>query len=156
MTYRDNNFTDYQIKGINMVFNATKKKYSFLKEWVFSPVFEKYNVFLYIDAFVDYYKIADYLDLEVRDYYKNREEYMSSSALSSILKKKDGLEEYGDEGVFNLSYGLKNNVDIYLNNLYALLPIKNQIFYQHDDGIDALVKISIDNYTQLINSKTNE
>jgi len=155
MSYRDNNFSDKQMRGIQMAFNGTKKKYPFLKKWSLSQNFEKYDSFLYLDVFVNMYEIADYLDLKVRDYYRQNEKDMFASALSVFLKKKDSDNEWAnDEDVFNLGYNLRVEMDSYLNNLYDLLPDNNKIFYTFDTIFgpqEYLVTIKLDNYIHINN-----
>jgi hypothetical protein len=151
MRYLNRNYTNKQIKGIEMAFNGTKKKYPFLKKYVISPVSEGFETTIYLDVFADFYEIADYLGLEVLDYYKGNEERMSSPSLSVFLKKKDepkDIERDFDSEIFYLGYNLLNQIHNYLNNNYKLFPEDYKIYYQVKSEFgrtyDYLIYISFD------------
>ena len=155
---RNNNFNEKQIKGIDMSFNGTKKKYPFLNKWSFSSDFEKYASFLYIVVFIDMFEVANYLNLEVKDYYKNNEHRMSSSALSVFFKKIGEQDDWGARGindeVFEIGYKLRTDIENHINSLYDRLPDDFKIFYNYD-GIFGLtttsVKLKIDNFIHINN-----
>jgi hypothetical protein len=54
---RDNNFTKKQLRGLDMVMDKVMKKYSFVKGWKFSPIYEKYAVTIYLDLYVDFFEL---------------------------------------------------------------------------------------------------
>jgi len=154
--YRDNNFNKDQIKGLNLVINATKKKNPYIKGWEFSEDFEKYSTTLYINIFIDILELSEILDLDVRDYYlKLYQESPSkiySGALSVFFKEKGQEENYrNNEELFDRLYDVRKELSDYINYLYNLLPDEIKIYYIHDGNFgkyETLVTINIETFKQ--------
>ena len=157
---RDNNFTKSQVKGVDMCVRAAAKKYKFIKGWRLDDRFEEYNTFLYIDLFVDWFEISEYMDLKINpfylNYYKNHEDF-KAGALGShmLLKNMESVFDLTDDARQKISDdSFKLNRQIYntLNAFYKQLPETHQIFYKV--GIDTpfedkeLVDLSVDEYVQ--------
>jgi hypothetical protein len=154
-SYRDNNFTEKQIRGLNLTFDATKKKYKFLKKWDFSPTFKKYVNHLYLDITIDMFELADFLDLEIADFYKEHKNYMTGTSLSVFFRKKDDdnpSSGYFDREIFELSYKLRMEIESYFNNMYSFLPDDHKIFAVLDSSYEpfmSLVSIRMDTFTDI-------
>lgn len=157
---RDNNFTKSQVKGVDMCVRAAAKKYKFIKGWRLDDRFKEYNTFLYIDLFVDWFEISEYMDLKINpfylNYYKNHEDF-KAGALGShmLLKNMESVFDLTDDARQKISDdSFKLNRQIYntLNAFYKQLPETHQIFYKV--GIDTpfedkeLVDLSVDEYVQ--------
>lgn len=157
---RDNNFTKSQVKGIDMCVKAAAKKYKFIKGWRLDDRFEEYNTFLYIDLFVDWFEISEYMDLKINpfylNYYKNHEDFKGGSLGSHMLLKNmesvfdltdDARQKIGDD-----SYKLNRQIYNTLNAFYQQLPETHQIFYKVGVGTPfedkELVDLSVDEYVQ--------
>lgn len=153
---RDNNFNKDQIKGLNMVINATKKKNPYIKGWEFSNDFEKYPTTLYINLLIDIIELSEILDLDVRDYYlKLYQESPSeiySGSLSVFFKEKGKEESYRhDEELFDRLYNVRKELNDYIIYLYNLLPDEFKIYYIHDGNFgkyEILVTINIETFKQ--------
>ena len=156
ISYRDNNFNKDQIRGLNMVINATKKKNPYIKGWEFSEDFEKYSTTLYINLLIDILELSEILDLDVRDYYlKLYQESPSkiySGSLSVFFKEKGQEEDYRtDEELFDRLYDVRRELIDYINYLYNLLPDEVKIYYIHDGNFGkykTLVTINIETFKQ--------
>lgn len=73
---RDNNFTDKQIRGIDLTIKALSKKFPFIEGWEFTEDFIKYDVSLYINLYVDLDELKEYVgEKEVKEYYRNSEKF---------------------------------------------------------------------------------
>lgn len=157
---RDNNFTKSQIKGVDMCVKATAKKFTFIKGWNLDSKFENFKTFLYIDLMVDWFEVANYLDLQINpfylNYYKNHEDFRGSSLGSHMLMKgMTSVWDITDESrkiVSDLSYDTNRQIHKLLNSFYKQLPEELQIFYQTESGIKFglkdLVSLSVDEYIQ--------
>mgnify|MGYP000645592452 CR=1 FL=1 len=60
--FRDNNFNEKQIKGLDMVMRALAKQYKFVKGWQLDDKYEEYKYTLYIDMIIDINKVDESLE----------------------------------------------------------------------------------------------
>jgi hypothetical protein len=67
--FRDNNFNEKQIKGLDMVIRALAKQYKFIKGWQLDDRYEEYKYTLYIDLIIDVNELAEQTNNYVK---KNR------------------------------------------------------------------------------------
>jgi len=158
---RDNNFTEKQLRGLDMVMNKLMKKYSFIKGWKTSPVYKNYAVTLYMDLYVDFFELADKHGYGVLNYWKNdllqEPEKNAVGAISAYIGNKDGTSLSWDtperEESFNTYYELGKEIREYVNNLYIHLPEEYIINWESSFSSlvgDNLIPVSIsfDNYIQ--------
>ena len=61
--FRDNNFNDLQVKGLDMSIKAAAKKYPFIVGWQLDSNYKKYKYILYIDLFINIKKLAEQTNL---------------------------------------------------------------------------------------------
>ena len=158
---RDNNFTEKQLRGLDMVMNKVIKKYSFIKGWKLSPVYERFAVTLYLDLYVDFFELADKYGYGVLTYWKQEilqdPDKNGVGALSAYIGNKDGTS-YGwnspkREEIFEKYYKLGKEIREYVNNLYIHLPEEYIINWESSFSSlvgDNLIPVSIsfDNYIQ--------
>lgn len=151
MASRNNDFTEKQIRGLNLTIKGVAKKYPFIKSFKFSKDFEKYKANLYIVVFIDIFEVAKYLNLEVREYYKNNLDKIESSALSAFLTEKNDENDYRSEEVFDKCYSLKREIEESMDTLYSNLPEEFKIYYVTEVlniYHNVLCAISIDSFKQ--------
>ena len=122
---RDNNFTDKQLRGINLAINAAKKKYPFIVGWDFTPDYEKYDVTLYINLKVNLKKLSEFVgDPNIKEYYKDVEQF---GALLSPFEWGDyGSEEWEMNAEKSFRFGLE--ITDYINSAYEQLPDNFKIY----------------------------
>lgn len=159
---RDNNFTKKQLRGLDMVMDKVMKKYSFVKGWKFSPIYEKYAVTIYLDLYVDFFELAEKYDYGVLTYWKKDilqdPENNKVGAMAAYIGNKDGTSPDWDspvrKDIFDKYYYLGAEIKEYVNNLYLHLPEEYIINWVSSfpsiKGTDNLVPVSIsfDNYIQ--------
>jgi|688.fasta_scaffold84845_5 hypothetical protein len=158
---RDNNFTKKQLRGLDMVMNKLMKKYSYIKGWRLSSIYENYAVTIYLDLYVDFFELADKYGYGVLNYWKKDllqdPEKSRVGAISAYIGNKDGTSfDWGGperEESFNLYYNLGKEMREYVNNLYLLLP--SEYIINWESSFSSLVgdnllpvSISFDNYIQ--------
>mgnify|MGYP003337879069 CR=1 FL=1 len=116
---RDNNFTDKQIRGIDLTIKAASKKFPFIKGWDFSNGYEQYQVSLYLDLYVDLDELKEYAgEKEVKEYYRNSEKF--GAILSPFDWGDYGTDEW--QAFADKSYELSQKINDYMNNFYSSLP----------------------------------
>jgi len=162
---RNNNFTEKQLRGIDLIVKGASKKFPFIKGWGLSDDYKNYNSTLYINLFIDYPEMAKSIGYKVNDLvlrrYTKGEMELASSALSPYLSTLEGVyPAWGDEihtKIFDDAYELNKNIKNTLNKLYENLPegyvIKYETTYDTGDKagevmFDTAVSFSINNYIQ--------
>ena len=86
--FRDNNFNEKQIKGLDMVMRALAKQYKFVKGWQLDTRYEEYMYTLYIDLFIDINDLAEQTNNYIN---KNRVgEKKGSSIFFALTPNKNG------------------------------------------------------------------
>ena len=146
-TKRNNEFTDEQIKGIDLCVRGIAKKYKFIKGWKLDKNYKNYVSNLYIDIFIDYFEVAKEIDSKISpfwlDYYKDYRELKSSSLGSHMESDENSKDE-----IFQKSYTLLRNVTNNLNYLYSKLPDNMQISYKSDFGGQHLCNLGVNEFIQ--------
>jgi hypothetical protein len=150
-TKRNNNLTEKQLRGIDLVVKSASKKYPFIKGWTFPSDWEKYQAHLYIDLYVNWDEIAEFYGVEFKPYYgsiKDTESLESTSALLSFF----GNNVWGSpeqEELFEKSYNYGKKIKDLIFSLYEALPEEFQVFFEifesNADG-KSLCKIDVDHY----------
>jgi hypothetical protein len=148
---RDNNFTEYQIRGVNLAVKATKKMYPFIKGWKFADNYQKYDAHLYIDIIVDFEELYDFYGVKLKDYFIKKKienpKDLKTSALFSYGDWGDNdTEEYkkmADES-YNKGMELKNTI----SNAYTYIPEDMVINYSFEflsgrkDNVPVILTVS--------------
>ena len=95
--FRDNNFNEKQIKGLDMVIRALAKQYKFVKGWQLDSNYEEYKYTLYIDLFIDVNELVEQTNNHIN---KNRvKEKKGTSIFFALTPNKNGepLESFSEE-----------------------------------------------------------
>jgi hypothetical protein len=141
--FRDNDFNESQIRGLDLVIKSIGKEYTFINGWLFADDYLNYNTTLYINIYIDIFTTADYLGFEVDEFYKERGYLITSPTLSPFIKSKELTR---DES-FDVTYKLKQDITKMLNNVYNYLPNKYKIFWGFDgDTVKYTVELVIDKF----------
>lgn len=159
---RDNNFTEKQLRGLDMVINKLMKKYSFIKGWKTSPVYKNYTATLYMDLYVDFFELADKYGYGVSSYWKQEilqdPDKNGVGSLSPYIGNKDGTSSDWNsperEEIFDKYYKLGKEFREYVNKLYLHLP--EDYIINWEGGLQLVtpsenltpISISFDNYIQ--------
>jgi len=137
---RDNNFTDKQKRGIDLVFKVAKKKFPFIIGWQFSESYEKYDCTLYLDMKIDVQKLGEYVGMV-----PNEHSAKKFGALLSPFDWGDFKSVNWDE-VANKSYNLVVQMKSFINENYDILPEEFKIYYDLGHQSMYEVNLSIDYY----------
>jgi hypothetical protein len=137
---RDNNFTDKQIRGLDLVFKVAKKKFPFIIGWEFSEGYEKYDCTLYLDMKIDLQKLGEYVGMEPKENITKK-----SGAILTPFDwgdyKTDKWEEIGQK-----SYQLGVRIKSFINENYNILPDEFKMYYDLGHLNKYIVNLSIDYY----------
>lgn len=148
MSYRDNNFTKEQIKGLAMCVKAVSKKFYFIKDWKFADDYERYSSIIYINLYVDMDLVSKYTGYEMKPVFKkmlaNTPKELSGSLLMTFGESDDS-EELKKKSL--LSVNIKEEIETSMNVVYEYhLPEELKIYYDLMGNKDTLIKIGIDNF----------
>jgi len=135
LSSRDNNLTEKQIRGIDLVVKSASKKYPFILGWELFPDWEKYDAHLYIDLYVDWNLISQYYNEPIRPFYAERPEIVlgKTSSLFSYLGSEYSWEDsLGRDKHFQTGYNHGVQIKNLIINLYQALPEEYQIYYSHN------------------------
>jgi hypothetical protein len=147
--FRDNNFNEKQIKGLDMVMRALAKQYKFVKGWQLDTRYEEYMYTLYIDLFIDINDLAEQTNNYIN---KNRVgEKKGSSIFFALTPNKNGepLEGFTPEWdqFVNDSYEYGKEIRDKMNFLYIKLPYEFKIHVDTGEGENnSVVRINVDEY----------
>jgi hypothetical protein len=119
-SYRDK-ITEDQRKGLELTVNAAKKTYPFLLGWELTSDYDNFIASLYLDFFVDFFKIAEILNLEVDEYYVKYPDRIYSSTMTPFFKNNQETREI--VRLYEKDFIGK------LNDLYSFLPEKYKMFW---------------------------
>jgi hypothetical protein len=160
LTSRDNNLTEKQIRGIDLVVKSASKKYPFIFGWEFYPDWEKYHAQLYIDLYVDWNLISQYYNIPLRPFYAERPEIVLDST-TSLFAYLSFDHSFGDEVNRNEHFltGYNHGVQIknLLTTLYQALPEEYQLYYTHRHSVVGEIKnlctLSVSDYIDIKGKK---
>jgi len=147
--FRDNNFNEKQIKGLDMVIRALAKQYKFVKGWQLDSNYEEYKYTLYIDLFIDVNELVEQTNNHIN---KNRvKEKKGTSIFFALTPNKNGepLESFSEEWdqFVNDSYEYGKEIRDKINFLYRKLPNEFKIYIDTGEGENnSVVTINIDDY----------
>lgn len=151
---RDENFTEKQIRGIDLAIKATTKKYPFILGWEFIDNFEKWKSKIYINIFVNWEEVRKFYNQEWSEHWSgdlNKGTEIKSSLIKSYVFKNPSFsdrEEY--EKWLDDSYDKTKQIEGLINLIYVSLPEEFQITYHIDWGFSEIkpevVKFSIENF----------
>jgi hypothetical protein len=151
-TKRNNNLTEKQLRGLDLVVKSLSKKYPFVKGWTFPSDWEKYQAHLYIDLYVNWDEVSKFYSVEFKPYYgsvKDTESLDSTSAILSFF----GSYQWGSpeqEEFFERSYNYGKKIKDSISSLYEALPEEFQVFYDISDNVHfngkSLCKLDVDHY----------
>ena len=120
---------DKQIKGLNMLINAIKKKYKFIKGWEPIHDHENYSSVLFINLIMDFQEFAD-----TYHYYLERLKYMKIDTTSlSPYMKKDNKEDTYEE-----IKKIRDEIEQNMTTLYQILPEEYISHYKMTSSIEIL------------------
>jgi len=149
---RNNDLTEKQLRGIDLVVKSASKKYPFIKGWIFPSDWEKYQAHLYIDLYVNWDEVAEFYGEKFKPYYdsiKNTESLDSTSSLLSFFGSYDWGSP-GQEEFFEKSYNYGKKIKDLIFSLYEALPKEFQVLYEVFDSSfvdgNVLCKIDVDHY----------
>lgn len=148
MSYRDNDFTKDQIKGLALTVKSVMKSFYFIKDWELAHDYEKYNSIVYIDLYVDMDLVSKYTGYEMIPLYKrilaDNPEEISGSLLFAFGQHSDSE---GRKQKSDLSVKVKEEIETSMNVIYEHhIPEEYKIYYDIFEFRDTLVKIGIDNF----------
>ena len=148
MSYRDNNFTKEQIKGLAMSVKAVSKKFYFIKDWNFADDYERYSSIIYINLYVDMDLVSKYTGYEMKPVFKKMLAHTPKELSGSLLMtfgESDDSEELKKKSL--LSVNIKEEIETSMNVVYEHhLPEELKIYYDLMGNKDTLIKIGIDNF----------
>lgn len=149
-TNRNNDLTDKQIRGIDLVVKSISKKYPFILGWEFTETWKKYHYHLYINLYVDWKLISEFYNQPLRDYYINHFEDVSNGAsLFSYLDFDKSVTT--QDSFFEKGYNEGMKIKSLMGNLYNGLPEEFQVFFIHEGvlGNDKHVAVlTVDEFIQ--------
>lgn len=148
MSYRDNNFTKEQIKGLAMCLKAVSKKFYFIKDWKFADDYERYSSIIYINLYVDMDLVSKYTGYEMKPVYKKMLAHTPKELSGSLLMTFDSPHD--SEELKKKSYltnKIKEEIETSMNVIYEYhLPEELKIYYDLLGNKDTLITIGIDNF----------
>ena len=130
---------DKQIRGIEMVINAIKKKYKFIKGWELYPNHEQYDAVIFINVIMDYQEFAD-----TYKYYTEPSKYRFSKRTASNpatymgrdKKDYDSMYHEKDKSVYEEIKLIKGDIEDTTKELYRNLPEEFQSTFATDSYPD--------------------
>lgn len=146
--FRDNNFNDLQVKGLDMSIKAAAKKYPFIVGWQLDSNYKKYKYILYIDLFINIKKLAEQTNLYLdKDNYRDR----GSSLFFGLTTNKNGdpLEGFTPkwDKFLDDSYDYGKEVRDKINFFYSKLPNNYKIYIDTGENeLNSIVTINVDDY----------
>lgn len=127
---RNNDLTDKQIRGIDLVVKSISKKYPFILGWEFTETWKKYHYHLYINLYVDWKLISEFYNQPLRDFYINYPEQVGGGASLFSYLDFDKLVTTQDS-FFEKGYNEGMKIKSLMGNLYNGLPEEFQVFFTH-------------------------
>jgi hypothetical protein len=147
---RNNDLTDKQIRGIDLVVKSVSKKYPFILGWEFTETWKKYHYHLYINLYVDWKLISEFYNQPLRDFYiKYPEEVSGGATLFSYLDFDKSVTT--QDSFFEKGYNEGMKIKSLMENLYNGLPEEFQVFFIHAGvlGDDKhVVVLTVDEFIQ--------
>jgi len=154
LTSRNNDLTEKQRRGIDLVVKSAAKKYPFILGWELFPDWQKYDAHLYIDLYVDWNLISQYYNEPIRPYYVGYPDMMlgKTSSLFSYL----GSENVNRDEHFQTGYNHGVKIRNLFITLYQALPEEYQLYYTHHGGLGdtkSLCSLTVNDYLNIKGKK---
>lgn len=121
--------TPNEIKGVDLIVKALKKKYNFIKGFKLDNEYMKYDNTLFIYIIVDYNMVSDYYGMRIKPWVKK------------LLDDKDpqyyGIELYNLTTLldtpkdFHQQYMVKERMRNFAEHLYTQIPTEIQRTYSY-------------------------
>ena len=107
---------DKQLRGVELVGNAIKKKFPYIKDVKLGEDYSnpKFGSVLFLDVYMDYKELANKYHLTVPPYFTQ----IKSHSLSPYFES----DTMTDEELFQFFHDLRNEIKNTMNNLYRQLP----------------------------------
>jgi hypothetical protein len=154
---RNNDLSNNQIRGIDLVVKSVSKKYPFIKGWTLPHHWEKYQAHLYINVYVDWNEVSKFYNLQFKEYYDKVKNETIFEDTSSILAYFGSYEWGSPEQTehFEKSYNEGVKIRNLVKGLYEALPEEFQLYYTHGGMFPtrSLCSLTIDNYLDYRNKK---
>jgi len=150
---RDNNFTQSQLRGIDLVVKSLSKKYPFVEGWKFEDGWDKWIVSIYIDIQVDWNKVFKFYNTKLSpkwEFYVNSEKSGVNSSLLLTFTELNPMTKDSKihEEFFELNYNTTLELKNFANYLYENLPEEFSVFYSYVEkpNIKNKCKLQITNF----------
>jgi len=157
---RDNNLTEKQIRGVDLVVKSASKKYPFIFGWELHPDWEKYHSQLYIDLYVDWNLISQYYNKPLRPFYSERPEIVLDRTISLFAYLGSDYsweDEVNRNEHFITGYNHGVQIKNLLTTLYQALPEEYQLYYTYHHGglgeVKNLCVLSVSDYIDIKGKK---
>lgn len=159
----NHDLTEKQLRGLDLIVKGTSKKFPFINGWSLADDYRNYRATLYIDLYIDYPKMAEFLGYKIHSSvmkrYLDGKLELSSSSLSPFLATlEDEYPLWGEEKqteIFEAGYELHVKIKEMLNKLYNNLPDDYVLTYETTfsttetkHSFTTTVGIGINNYIQ--------
>ena len=153
LTSRNNDLTEKQRRGIDLVVKSASKKYPFILGWELFPDWQKYDAHLYLDLYVDWNLISQYYNEPINPYYVEYPEAIdkTSSLFTYLGSENNDRDEHIQTGY---NHGVK--VRNLFTTLYQALPEEYQLFYTHHGGlgdVKSLCSLTVNDYLNIKGKK---
>jgi hypothetical protein len=154
LTSRNNDLTEKQRRGIDLVVKSAAKKYPFILGWELFPDWQKYDAHLYIDLYVDWNLISQYYNEPIRPYYVGNPEMMlgKTPSLFSYL----GSENVNRDEHFLTGYNHGVKIRNFFTTMYQGLPEEYQLYYTHRGSLantKSLCSLTVNDYLNIKGKK---
>lgn len=127
---RDDNFSEEQIKGLDLSIKALSKRYKFIKGWKFIENYNQWKAYLYINIIVDWSEVAKFYNKEFKPYWEesfNKGEKIESSLIDTYIFVNPSSTDSDYQSYFEKSFEETKKIERQLNSIYSSLPTEFQI-----------------------------
>ncbi len=130
--------TKKQMRSVDMMVNALKKKYPFILGWKPSDDFLKYDTMLNIDFMVDYKMLANFFGIETNKHWEGHLDTEGPYETYTL----GGLFDYDDNPQLkDLSYNTTDNMERLMTDVNEQLPEEFQITYPYENFRGEIVNV---------------
>jgi hypothetical protein len=115
------NLSKREIKGVELVIKALKKKYPFITGFNITPDYEnKYKFTVFIDLKVNFEELSKYSGFELSDYYfKNKDSVINRSFLALFFNSESIGDGDSVDKLVEYFAKLKNQIDKDMGDFYG-------------------------------------
>jgi len=143
---RNNEFTDKQKRGIDLVVKSVAKKYPFIKGWEFTKNFKDYTAHLYINLIVDFDEVAKFYNETLHPAYAERKIPLISSLIKTFLSSNPILRFDSPERdeFFEKNYNDTKKITNLISSVYKSLPEDFLTYYNYESWDGTVKKSEVD------------